>query len=131
MSRPCSTGPKKVPPLITLPALAGCCPVVAARPSPSPASPPPPSPARRPSPPPAGGRRSAARPRAPQRPLLVTAEDYPGQLLAARVRQRRDQPRPQVIGDKHHTPEFPSPPADLALFQVPRFTRRATRCHAP
>jgi hypothetical protein len=38
------------------------------------------------------GRRSFS-----QRPLLISAEDEPRQLPAARIRQRRNQPRSQII----------------------------------
>jgi hypothetical protein len=41
--------------------------------------------------------RTVAVARLPQRPLLLAAQDQPGQLIAARIGQRRDESRSQVI----------------------------------
>ena len=44
-----------------------------------------------------------------QRTLLITAQHQRDQLLAAGIGEQPDQPRPKVIGDKHHPSSLPSP----------------------
>jgi hypothetical protein len=55
-----------------------------------------------------------------QRSLLIIAKDQRGQLLAARIRKKRDQPRCKIVGDEH----YPSVP----LRQPPGHIRRLRSC---
>jgi hypothetical protein len=56
----------------------------------------------------AGGGLDSGRGRLSQRTLLLTAEHQRGHLLAARIGEQPDQPRPEVISNKRHTASFPA-----------------------
>ncbi len=52
-------------------------------------------------------RLDGGRSRLAQRTLLITAQHQRGQLPTACVGEQTDQPRPKVIGDKHHASSLP------------------------
>ena len=44
----------------------------------------------------------------PKRTLLLSTQNPCGQPLPPRIREQADQPRPEVISSKRHTPIFPA-----------------------